>query len=179
MEYIDVLTPEGKLAGTNKSKKQIHIDGDWHRAVHIWIINSKDEVLMQRRSKTKLNYPNLLDTSVAGHISSGENSLETAIREIEEEIGISMQQEELIYLGEVTQQKISNNDSYIDNEYVDIYLVEKKIKISSMKMQKSEVDDLCYVPLDTLETWVEEKNPEILEHDDEYELLFQVLKNRN
>lgn len=173
MEYIDVLTPEGRLTGTKKTKEQIHIDGDWHRAVHVWIINSNNEVLMQRRSKTKVNCPNMWDISVAGHISAGEDAMTSAIREIEEEIGIEIQESELKHLGELTAESILNDGTYINKEYNDVYLIEKDIELSQMKKQESEVEDLKYISIDELKRWIEEKNPELVDHEEEFDLLFK------
>jgi isopentenyl-diphosphate delta-isomerase len=175
MEYIDVLTPEGKLTGKSKSKEQIHIDGEWHRAVHIWIINSRNEVLMQRRSKTKVNYPDMWDISVAGHVSAGEVSLLTAFRETEEEIGITIIESDLKHIGELTQETVINNGTYINKEYNDIYLIHKDIELSEMKKQEEEVGDLKYISLDELKEWVNNKYPELVDHEEEFELLFNSL----
>lgn len=54
IEYIDVLD-----SGERKAKSDVHRDGDWHRAAHIWVITSDGRVLLQRRSPDKENYPNL------------------------------------------------------------------------------------------------------------------------
>lgn len=175
MEYIDILTAEGKPTGESKSKEQIHIDGDWHRAAHVWIINSKDEVLMQRRAKTKINYPDMWDISVAGHISTGESSLVSALREIEEEIGIIVSGHELEFIGELTSESIQNDGTYINKEYNDIYLIRKDIELSEMKKQDEEVDGLIYISIDELKKWVEEKNPELVDHEEEFKLFFNSI----
>ena len=61
-------------------------------------MNSNDEILVQKRSPKKETFPNLWAISVAGHVRSGETSIEAAIREIKEEIGKKVTEEDLIYL---------------------------------------------------------------------------------
>ena len=43
MELLDVIDEEGNVLGT-KDRKEVYKDGDLHRTVHIWIINSKKEL---------------------------------------------------------------------------------------------------------------------------------------
>ena len=46
-EYFDILDENGKKTGKTKLRKEVHKDGDWHKAVHVWIINDKNEILLQ------------------------------------------------------------------------------------------------------------------------------------
>ena len=52
-EYLDILDEQGNKTGKTKLRSEVHHDGDWHKSVHIWILNSKGDVLLQRRSLTK------------------------------------------------------------------------------------------------------------------------------
>lgn len=174
-EYIDVITPEGVLTGEKKTKSQIHIDGDWHRAAHIWLVNSNNEVLLQRRAKTKINHPDMWDISAAGHVSAGEDVLTSAMREVEEELGVSISKEEMRHIGTLKDETVQNNGTYINKEVNDVYLIKKDIPLSEMTKQDEEVDDLQYFSLDTLKKWIEEKNPELVQHDEEFELFFNSL----
>ncbi|MGV7468041.1 NUDIX domain-containing protein, partial [Mycobacterium kansasii] len=64
----------------------MHRDGDYHRAVHVWIYcESTNELLLQKRSDCKDSWPGQWDISSAGHISAGDSSLITARRELHEE----------------------------------------------------------------------------------------------
>lgn len=44
-EYLDVLDEKGNPTGERKEKAEMHRDGNWHRAVHVWIINSRGGVI--------------------------------------------------------------------------------------------------------------------------------------
>ena len=67
----------------------IHANNLFHRAVHVLIFNASGELFLQRRSPWKDRYPNLWDSSVAGHVDAGETYPEAALRELTEEIGIT------------------------------------------------------------------------------------------
>jgi len=58
----------------------------WHRNSHVYIINSKGELYITRRSHTKDTSPNLLTVTTAGHIRYGEDPMESAQRELMEEL---------------------------------------------------------------------------------------------
>ena len=89
-EYIDVLDVNGIPTGTKKTRAEIHRDGDWHQAVIVAILNNKNRVLLQRRAPDKDKYPNMWDISLAAHVSAGNDSVSTIIRENNEEIGIQI-----------------------------------------------------------------------------------------
>ena len=81
-EYFDILDENGNKTGKIKLRTEVHRDGDWHKAIHIWIINDKGDILLQRRSADKDSNPNMLDISCAGHLTAGDDSLNGAIREL-------------------------------------------------------------------------------------------------
>lgn len=73
MEILDILNPDGTPAGYTAEKSEVHTKGLWHRVAHIWILDSENNVVLQRRSKNKENYPDVYDISTAGHISTDES----------------------------------------------------------------------------------------------------------
>lgn len=94
VEYFEVLNEVGAKTGLVKQRNQVHRDGDWHRAVHVWIYSlSTNELLLQQRAACKESWANLFDCSTAGHLSAGDDSLPTAQREVEEELGLQLPQE--------------------------------------------------------------------------------------
>jgi len=62
--------------------------GLWHRGCHAIITTPAGNTLVQKRSKTIIFSPNLIDITLGGHVDSGENPKQTTIREIKEEIGL-------------------------------------------------------------------------------------------
>ena len=107
-EQIDILDSDGKKTGMVCGRSEVHRRGLWHRTVHIWFFDECGRILFQLRAHDKLNNPNLYDTSCAGHISAGDSSLDSAIREIREELGISKNPADLIYLFESKHESVLN-----------------------------------------------------------------------
>lgn len=176
MEYIDIIDKEtGEITGINKPKPEVHKNGDWHRTVHVWIINSKNEIMLQHRSQKMENYPDCWDISCAGHISSGEDATTAALREIKEEIGLNLPIERLKMIGETIHQVVLNNDTYFDNEYSNVYVVKADLDIAELKMQESEVKNLKWIPMIEFKQWVQEKKLNLVPHPEEYPLLFEYI----
>ena len=176
-ESYDIMDGSGKYTGRTKPRGLVHRDGDWHRTAHIWVMNFADELLLQRRSPKKDSFPNMLDVSAAGHISAGETPIEGALRELKEELGISANPTDLNLLGTVKMQSVQPN--YFNNEFVDIYLYHTSLSADQMTPQPDEVAEIFFVPLAELKHMVQEKDPELLAHDVEYELLFKYLDNKS
>jgi len=88
-ELIDVLDENGIKTGEILSRKEIHKRGLWHRLIAVVIVNENNEILLQQRSYKKEKNAGMWDISVAGHISSGQDALSAAAREINEEVSIN------------------------------------------------------------------------------------------
>ena len=100
-EGFDVVTAEGQPIGVVKPRAAVHRDGDWHRAVHVWMagVDEQDAFLtFQRRSPAKDTWGGKLDATVGGHFRAGE-TLDETLREVEEEIGVRVEQAALQPLG--------------------------------------------------------------------------------
>ena len=74
----EVLNSKGEKTSELKWYLDIHRDGDWHRGVHIYIVNDSGEILLHKRSVFVHTYPNLWENSCGGHVDLGETILETA-----------------------------------------------------------------------------------------------------
>lgn len=70
-------------------RAEVHARRLLHRAVHIVIVNERDEVLLQKRSAAKDLFPGWWDISVGGHVDAGEDYADAVVRELREEMGIS------------------------------------------------------------------------------------------
>ena len=150
-ELIDILDENGNVTGVSKSILEVHRNGLWHQTSHIWVFNSKGEVILQKRAKKKMSHPDLWDISAAGHVSKGEHPDKTAIRELYEEIGIKANFREL---KKIKVKKVSINipeKNYYNNEFDHIYLYKFDRDISKLKLQKSEVDHIKFMPIDKFE----------------------------
>ncbi len=175
-EYIDALNPDGTLTGVKKTRKEIHRSGDWHRTVHVWIINSQGEILTQLRSHSKEQDPNKWDLSAAGHISAGDDSKTSVLREVEEELGLDVSRDELNYIAETSSSEVLNDGSYIDNELHDIYIIYKDLDMKDVVLQKEEVADVRWIKCEDMEKDIKENPTKYVDQGEEFGLVFDYIR---
>ena len=111
MELFDVIDSKGNPAGQIVSREKAHAEGIPHRTAHIWIIRKKEgrvQILLQKRSQNKDSFPGKFDTSSAGHIQAGDEPLESALRELKEELGITF-----IYITHDQEEALTMSDKII------------------------------------------------------------------
>ena len=151
MTLIDVLYENGNPTGIAKTKPEIHEQGLWHRAAHIWIYNSSGDVLLQLRAKDKDSHPGLWDISAAGHVDSGESSEQAAVREMREEIGLIVPPDQLKLVDTIKISAAIPEIGWQNNEIDSIYLFKFDGDVSSLSMDDGEVEKLEFVPIDKFE----------------------------
>ncbi len=175
MEMVDILTADGKKTTTSISRNEAHSKGLWHRTVHIWIKNSRGDLLLQKRSSTKETHPGLWDISCAGHLSAGDSSIEAALRELKEELGISCESNTLQLLFTLPQQYVSQDHLIIDNEITDVFLLTKPIEKHAVTPDHEEVAEVAVFPVNELKKKLVMKKWIFVPHNEEYRRLFRVL----
>lgn len=148
MEYIDITDEDNNLTGKKVEIREAHFESLWHRAAHIWIYNSKGEIFIQKRAAIKNYFADLYDTSAAGHIDSGEEPIDSAIRETKEELGLTVSKSDLDFLG-IIRLSMSLHD-YVNNEHYYVYLLKFDGKISDLILKKNEVSEMRLISLDDL-----------------------------
>jgi len=89
VEMLAEIDQEGKVIG-QMTRAEAH-DGSMrmHPVVHVHILNSKGEVLLQKRSVNKKIQPGKWDTAVGGHVALGEDINKALVRETKEELGLT------------------------------------------------------------------------------------------
>lgn len=178
MEYVDVYNKFGEKTGEVVPKLRAHELGLYHKAVNVWIVNKKGELLVQRRNYDKKVFPNMLDISFAGHVSSGETSIEALCREGKEEIGIDINLDYLTYLFSYRKEFVIIPGKYFENEIDDVYLYEKDINIENFRFEDNEVSEVKYIDFRKLEKMWKEKDPELIDHEVHLAGLFYVLHEK-
>lgn len=148
-EIIDILSPDGKTTGITALKSEAHKNGWHHATVHVWFYTKGKKILLQKRAKVKKVFPNLWDVSVAGHIGAGESIKNAAIREVKEEIGLDINEFDLIKIG-LRKDEIVHSNGILDNEFKHLFLCKLHKEVSQLTQQKGEVDDLQLFDLSIL-----------------------------
>ena len=141
-EKIDVLNELGESTGKVETRDECHKKGLWHRAVYAFIIDQKGNVLLQKRSANKKMWPNMWDVTVGGHVDSNEFGRQALIREVKEELGIDIKDDDIKYL--IGSTSINKKENIIDKHYNECYLITKEIDISEIDLQKEEVSEVKY-----------------------------------
>jgi isopentenyldiphosphate isomerase len=178
MESLEIYDENDKKTGEIKSRDDVHKDGDWHHSVHVWIMNKKRELLIQRRSPRKISYPGMWDVISGGHILVGNSTTDTAVRELSEEIGLELAHKDLEYLFTIEKQTKTNNGTYIDHEFNDVFLVVSNINLSKLSFIDNEVTDAKFIPFKDLESMLKEDKDKFVQRPKEYEKVFKILHSR-
>ncbi len=97
LEILEVVDSDDHVIGT-EIRGEVHRKRLMHRAAHVFLFNTRGEIYVQLRSANKDNHPGKLDSSAAGHVDPGESYYQTAVRELEEEIGIRAEVKEVLSL---------------------------------------------------------------------------------
>ena len=87
-EVFDVVDAEDRVIG-QATRGEVHRRGLRHRSVHVFLFNSHGELFLQKRAATKDTFPGCYDSSASGHLNAGESYDACAVRELEEELGVT------------------------------------------------------------------------------------------
>lgn len=126
-EVWDILDEKGNKTG-RIMKKGLVPEGFYHQGADVWIINSGNKILIQKRSPQKRNSPNVW-AMTGGSVIRGETSLQTIQRETKEELGISLNMKDIKL---VKQYKTGT-------VWLDTYLIKQDIDLKDIVMQEEEV----------------------------------------
>lgn len=153
MEIFDIVDEKGMPTGKTIERTVAHEIGARHRTAHIWVVREtegKIQVLLQKRAENKDSFPGCYDTSSAGHIQAGDEPLESALRELEEELGISAKAEELETVGTfpIDFEKEFYGKMFRDKEVAFVFLYRKDVETDKLTLQTEEVEAVEWFDLE-------------------------------
>jgi isopentenyldiphosphate isomerase len=144
-EMIDVFDGNHNPLGSLE-RVAVHKLGLWHQTFHCWIVGERAGfrfVLLQLRSKEKKNYPDFLDITAAGHLETGEAPLD-GIRELQEELGVTISSAALQFLG--IKHDVADEPNGIHNrEFAHVFLLRDDREMAGYHLQEDEVSGLVEV----------------------------------
>ena len=138
-EVWDILDEKGNKTG-RIMKKGLLPEGFYHQGADVWIINSGNKILIQKRSPQKRNEPNVW-AMTGGSVIKGETSLQTIERETKEELGISLNMKNIKL---VKQYKTGT-------VWLDTYLIKQDIDLKDIIMQEEEVCEVRWATFKEIE----------------------------
>lgn len=134
--------------------------GNYLAVVGVVIINDNNKILLQKRSRFKRTNPSKWGIC-GGKIDLGETPLEAGVRETLEEIGISLNKEELKLLSVDTNEK----------SHFTVYYVRRNVDVNECKLQEEELEEVRYFRIEELQKldnegfeWLENLKKIIEEH---------------
>lgn len=147
MEILDVLDENGNLIAKRErvdDGKNL-LDGEFNLVVHVWIMNSNGEFIITKRSMNKKNRPNIWEIT-GGCILSGERSIDGALREVKEELGIELDIDNAKYFSKVKR----------DKRLVDIWFFKQDFDIKDIVIEPKEVSEVKFVKLEEIISLIEQ-----------------------
>ena len=147
-ELLDIVDAKDQVTGV-ATRGEVHAHGLRHRSVHVLVFNSEGSVLLQKRSKHKDQFAGMWDSSCAGHVEAGQSYLETAPRELQEELGFTPA-EPLKFLFKM--QPTPDNG----HEFAMIYAIEHEGPFTAAP---DEIDELRWFSCAQIDEWI--NNPAV------------------
>ncbi len=168
MEKWDILNADGIPTGKTALRGQCNLkNGEYHLVVHIWIVSSNGDFLIQRRSDSK----KLMSgewAATGGAAISGEDSYTAANRELFEELGIPSNRQTLKKLTRIKRR----------NSLLDVWMIKADIKVENLRLQQDEVAEVKWINKSDFEKMIE--NGEYHNYGKEYfEAVFNEIDRLN
>ena len=116
-----------------------------HRALYVILLNSKQEILMQKRSPHKDLWPEWWSLSVGGHVTFGESYEAASLRETQEEIGLTVT---LTFQGTF----LSHEDR--ESEMLAVFTAHKDVATTDVQFDPTEVSEVRWIPRSELKTFI-------------------------
>lgn len=136
MEFWDILDRDRNFTGRTHQRGKPLQAGDYHLVVHVWIRNGKGEYLISKRTPNK-PFP-LMWEPTGGSAVSGDDSLKTALKEVQEELGISLDPEKGRLLTTL------RRDTLPHQQFTDVWLFTHETDILSVVLQEGETCDAMW-----------------------------------
>ncbi len=146
-DRVILVNEKDEWQGTME-KMQAHKEGVLHRAFSVFVLNEKNEMLLQRRAMHKYHSPGLWSNTCCSHPMPGESTLAAAHRRLQEEMGFDCDlvaafefrysspvgnglienEYDHIYIGAYNDEITINAEEASEYEYMPLHVVEEKIK---------------------------------------------------
>jgi isopentenyl-diphosphate Delta-isomerase len=139
-----ILVNERDLPVGESTKEKVHKAGLLHRAFSVFVLNNKNELLLQQRAFTKYHSPGLWSNTCCSHPKPGEITINAAHRRLREEMGFDCDLKEIFSF--VYKSEFENN--LIEHEFDHVFIGYYDGIISP---NASEVNDYKWIGLESLE----------------------------
>jgi len=146
MEEWDLLDAEGRPTGARIIRGERLQAGQYHLVVHIWVMDSRGRLLIQKRAADLRFMPGMW-AATGGSAVAGEDSLTAARRELAEELGILTYPGELSFMGRLRRR----------NSHCDMWLLRSDLPVEALHLQQEEVARAMWVTWEKLTVMVRQR----------------------
>jgi len=146
MEIWDIYDKDGRKQDFTITRGEKIPEGYYHLVVHIIIVNSEGDFLIQKRADCKDLWPGMW-AFTGGSACTGEDSVTAAVRELHEETGICLHPKKLSFI----------ERQYDHNHFSDIWYGICDADLNTLDFQKEEVSALDYQSLNNIKAMIEEE----------------------
>ncbi len=150
MEYFDVYDADGRPLNKSVARGTPLEEGEFFMVIHVWIERADGKFLIQKRAKTDDPVPHQWAIT-SGLASQGESPRISAVREVREEIGLSLKPGDLEHRARI----LSEHNRY--HTITHVYHTRHAPDIRELSLDEEEVLEVAYVSLDTILDMVSRK----------------------
>jgi isopentenyldiphosphate isomerase len=148
-EFWDIVDEYGNKTGRLHERGTTMKKGEYHLSVSVWIINKKGEFLISKRTPTQI-VPNMWETT-GGSATASENSLEAALRETREELGITLNSEK----GHIFTKYTYPHSSGDGAAYFEVWIFVQEVDILTVVLQLTETCDVIWASKEKIKRLIE------------------------
>lgn len=149
-ELWDIVDEYGTKTGRLHERGTTMKKGEYHLSVSVWIVNSKCEFLILKRTPTQIT-PNMWETT-GGSAIAGDKSLEATLRETKEELAITLNPEK----GHIFTKYPYPHSSGDGAAYFEVWIFHQEVDISLVVLQPNETCDVTWASKEKIEQLIED-----------------------
>ncbi len=153
-EVLDIVNDKDEVIG-QADRDEVHRIGLVCRLAYVCFYTANRDVILQKRSLTKKNDPGKLTTATSGHVASGQNYVDAAVREVLEETGVEVTPEELIPLDIVRADYVQGD--YLSYAMRGLFAYEFKGDIEDLKVEDGDGAGFVKISIDDIEQQLDEE----------------------
>lgn len=144
MELWDVYDEDRLPTGRTAVRGGAQQAGECQLVVHVCLFNDRGEMLIQQRQHTKRSYPDYWDVSVGGGVIAGETVRAAAMRELREELGLTLD----------LSQTVAAVTLSFDGGFDDYFLADCNVPLEALTLQTEEVQAVRWVTREEIKAMI-------------------------
>ena len=148
VELWDILDENGNSTGRLHERGKPMRRGEYHLVVHVWVMNSKGEFLISRRSEDRGHKWH----TTGGAAVIGDDSFSTALKETREEIGVKLDPQKGVFFKRFKWPRVQDEGGFL----TDVWLFRQDVDINETVLQVEEVCDIMWADREKIMQMVDE-----------------------